>query len=417
MGAGAADFRPGIGAGALNTFIGQPFPDAESLYNYSPYNNWASKVPSPLTTKSFPWSVNTLSSVVPTASHHHHHSQVNPVNCFNSATSLAGSHVGGMSVSVGQAASSMIPGMGSSLGVAGSPVAASGATCPYGPPAGPHPYGPPVYNPHHRTAAPSEPYTVTSSSLATLRRKAKEHSSGYCTSFITGVSNVTNTGSVSPVSSRASSGGGLSACQYALTSGATNAHSPGPEHANSTARAQVWGEVGAATSPQHRVVVSTTANSLGNSQVVGGTTQNEDPLREPEWHRPRSVTSPALSSTPSSMASPQHYMVYDEEGTTTDHKMEEDRLDLGNDTGTGSGSTNLGSGIGVGLGIGVGGSGTYTGGGFAGYWQHSTTTGYLPLFDWASNSIAAGSQSLSFPKDENRGQWEDSVDVRSDWMG
>lgn len=238
MGAGSADFRPGIGAGALNTFIGQPFPDAESLYNYSSYNNWASKVPSPLNTKSFPWSVNTLGSVVPTASHHHH-PQVNPVNCFNSATSLAGSHVGGMSVSVGQAASSMIPGMGSSLGVTGSPVAASGATCPYGPPAGPHPYGPPVYNPHHRTAAPTEPYTVTSSSLATLRRKAKEHSSGYCTSFITGVSNITNPGSISPVSSRASSGGGLSACQYALTSGATNAHSPGPEHANSTARTQV----------------------------------------------------------------------------------------------------------------------------------------------------------------------------------
>lgn len=97
-------------------------------------------------------------------------------------------------------------------------------------------------------------------------------------------------------------------------------------------------------------------------------------------------------------------MVYDEEGTTTDHKIEEDRLNLGNDTGTGSGSTNLGSGIGVGLGIGVGGSGPYTGGGFAGYWQHSSTTGYLPLFDWASNSIAAGSQSLSFPKDENRSQ-------------
>lgn len=80
--------------------------------------------------------------------------------------------------------------------------------------------------------------------------------------------------------------------------------------------------------------------------------------------------------------------------------MEEDRLDLG--TETGSASTNPGAGIGVCLGTGVGGTSTYTGGGFAGYWQHSTTTGYLPIFDWGSNSIAAGSQSLTFPKDENR---------------
>ncbi|XP_051161216.1 pituitary homeobox homolog Ptx1 isoform X1 [Leptopilina boulardi] len=228
------EFRQALGTGSLNSFIPPSFPDPESLYNYSPYNNWP-KVPSPLNTKSFPWPVNTLSSVVPPASHHHHH-QVNPVNCFNTATSLAGGHVSGMSMSVGQAATSIIPGMGSSLGVASSPVAATGATCPYGPPTASHPYGPPVYNSHHRTTAPTEPYTT---SIATLRRKAKEHSSGYCNNFITGVSNTTNTGSISPVSSRTSSGGGLSACQYALTSGTTNAHSPVPEHANTTARAQV----------------------------------------------------------------------------------------------------------------------------------------------------------------------------------
>ncbi|XP_051161219.1 uncharacterized protein LOC127281537 [Leptopilina boulardi] len=105
------------------------------------------------------------------------------------------------------------------------------------------------------------------------------------------------------------------------------------------------------------------------------------------------------------MASPQHYLVYDEEGTTTDHKMEEDgRLDLATETVSSVSSTNPGTGIGVGLGIGVGGTGAYTGGGFAGYWQHSTTTGYLPIFDWGSNSIAAGTQSLTFPKDENRSQ-------------
>lgn len=81
--------------------------------------------------------------------------------------------------------------------------------------------------------------------------------------------------------------------------------------------------------------------------------------------------------------------------------MEDDRLDLG--TETVAVSANPGTGIGVGLGLGVGGSGAYTGGGFAGYWQHSTTTGYLPIFDWGSNSIA-GTQSLAFPKDENRSQ-------------
>lgn len=235
--AAAESFKSGFGTAGLNSFITQPFADAESLYNYSSYNNWTSKVPSPLNSKSFTWPVNPLSSVVPPTSHHHHH-QVSPVNCFNSATSLAGSHVGGMSVSVGQAATSMIPGMGSGLGVAGSPVAASGAACPYATPAAPHhPYGPPVYS-HHRTAGPPE--TVMSSSIASLRLKAKQHSSVYAgASFVSGVSSITNAGSISPVSSRASSGGGLSACQYALTSGGTNPHSPGPEHGNATARAQV----------------------------------------------------------------------------------------------------------------------------------------------------------------------------------
>lgn len=251
----AADFKSGFSSASLNGFIGQPFPDPETIYgSYSPYNNWATKVPSPLSGKSFPW-MNTLGSVVPTASHHHHHAQVSPVNCFNAAaTSVAGSHVSGMSVSVGQAATSMLPGMGSGLGVASSPVAASGAACPYAAPAAPHhPYGPPVYTPHHRTAAPPESCTVmTSSSIASLRLKAKQHSSGYGGgsggSFSAGGTTGTTAGSISPVSSRASSvgggggSGGLSACQYALTTAAgANPHSPGgPEaHANATARAQV----------------------------------------------------------------------------------------------------------------------------------------------------------------------------------
>ncbi|XP_076174252.1 pituitary homeobox homolog Ptx1 isoform X2 [Ptiloglossa arizonensis] len=244
--AAAAEFKTGFSTASLNGFIGQPFADPDTLYSsYSTYNNWAAKVPSPLGSKSFPW-VNTLGSVVPTASHHHHHTQVNPVNCFNAAaTSVAGSHMGGMSVSVGQAATSMLPGMGSGLGVASSPVAASGAACPYATPAAPHhPYGAPVYTPHNRTAGAPE---MTSSSIASLRLKARQHSSGYSglsgSSFSIDSTPVSAAGS--PVSSRASLVGGcgaLSACQYALaTTGETNPHSPSSAeaHVNGAAGAQV----------------------------------------------------------------------------------------------------------------------------------------------------------------------------------
>lgn len=253
--AAAAEFKTGFGTTGLNGFaIGQPFADADSIYNpYGTYNNWAAKVPAPLSGTSFKWSMNHLSSVVPAATHHHHHAQVSPVNCFNSAaTSVAGSHVSGMSVSVGQSdghglsraySTSMLPGMGSSLGVTGSPVGASGAGC-YGAPAAPHPYGPSVYSTSHHKSPTDPPDAVMSSSIAALRLKAKQHtSSGYGSSgsFSTGGANTATTGgSISPVSSRASSGGGgLSACQYALSTGTNNPHSPGPEHGNVAARAQV----------------------------------------------------------------------------------------------------------------------------------------------------------------------------------
>ncbi|OAD55917.1 Pituitary homeobox like protein Ptx1 [Eufriesea mexicana] len=245
--ADGVDFKPGYSS-SLNSFIGQPFTDPDALYSsYSTYNNWAAKVPSPLSSKSFPW-VNTLGTMVPTASHHHHHAQVSPVNCFNAAaTSVAGNHMGGMPVSVGQAATSMLPAMGSGLGVAGSPVAATGAACPYAAPAARHhPYGPPVYTPHYRTTAASESTVMTSSSIASLRLKARQHSSGYSlssNSFSMDSTPVSAAGS--PVDSRASSvggGGPLSACQYALaTTGEANPHSPSSAeaHVNATARAQV----------------------------------------------------------------------------------------------------------------------------------------------------------------------------------
>ncbi|XP_058789186.1 pituitary homeobox 2 [Phymastichus coffea] len=234
--AAAENFKAGFNPAGLNGFIAQPFADP---YQYSTYNNWASKVPSPLDSKSFSWPVNPLSSVVQSAAstgHHPHHPQVSPVSCFNSS-SLSGGHVGGMSV--GQAATAMIP----SMGVAGSPVAATGAACHYASPAAPHhPYAPPVY---HRTTTPSD--IAMSTSIATLRLKAKQHSSNY-SSFGSSPANNNNgpaannntggggggggsaPGSISPVSSRASSVGGLSACQYALAqAGGANPHSPSAE--------------------------------------------------------------------------------------------------------------------------------------------------------------------------------------------
>lgn len=58
---------------------------------------------------------------------------------------------------------------------------------------------------HHRTTA--EPGTAMSSSIATLRLKAKQHSSGFSSPYST------QSSSISPVSR--SNSGGLSACQYA----------------------------------------------------------------------------------------------------------------------------------------------------------------------------------------------------------
>ncbi|XP_063217462.1 pituitary homeobox homolog Ptx1 [Bacillus rossius redtenbacheri] len=178
--AAAADFKNGFGT-QFNGLM-QPFTDTDSLYSsYSSYNNWASKVPSPLGAKSFPWSVNPLGSVVP-ANHHQ-----SPVNCFNAAaTSVA-------------ASTSMLPGSMGAVSAAGGGVSAP--ACPYAPPAAP--YG--MY--HHRAAA--EPCSAMSSSIASLRLKAKQHSSGFVSTY-------------SPVSPARSGSGALSACQYASAADRTS---------------------------------------------------------------------------------------------------------------------------------------------------------------------------------------------------
>lgn len=92
----------------------------------------------------------------------------------------------------------MLPGtMGSSLSGSGSS-GGVGGPCPYTTPTNPYMY-------HHRTTA--EPGTAMSSSIATLRLKAKQHSSGFSSPYST------QSSSISPVSR--SNSGGLSACQYA----------------------------------------------------------------------------------------------------------------------------------------------------------------------------------------------------------
>lgn len=79
-----------------------------------------------------------------------------------------------------------------STGLTGGPGSGS-QPCPYTTPTNPYMY-------HHRAAA--EPCTAMSSSIASLRLKAKQHSTGFVGAY----------SGVSPVRSGSA---GLSACQYA----------------------------------------------------------------------------------------------------------------------------------------------------------------------------------------------------------
>ena len=156
-------FKNGFGQfNGMNSMM-QPFDD--SLY--SSYNNWAAKVPSPLGSKAFPWglnSMNHLSSVVSSQP-----------TCFSTpANSMTPSMVQGMNVAGS---------MASNVGNHGSP-------CPYAP------------------TAPTYLYNrdQCSSSIASLRFKAKQHSTssfGY------------------PSAVTAGQAAGLSACQYASVGNGT----------------------------------------------------------------------------------------------------------------------------------------------------------------------------------------------------
>lgn len=231
----AVDFKNGFGS-QFNGLIGQPFAaaDTDSLYSsaYSSYNNWATKVPSPLGAKSFPWSVNPLSQAV---NHHHHHHQP-AVNCF--APTAAGAASTMSSMSAAAAAAAMLPSGGmspSSLGATGAggvgvgvSAGSTAASCPYAASPTTH-YGVGVYHhPHHHhhhhkavvaaaavvdSSSSSSSASVMSSSIASLRLKAKQHSS----TFGYPISPIGGGGGGGGGGSRPSSSGGLSACQYATS--------------------------------------------------------------------------------------------------------------------------------------------------------------------------------------------------------
>ncbi|OWF51784.1 pituitary homeobox x-like isoform X1 [Mizuhopecten yessoensis] len=146
-------FKTGFGS-QFTGLMQSPFDD--TLYNGYPNNYWATKVPSPLGSKSFPWGLNSvnphLSSVVSTQ----------PM-CFSAPSS-----------SINNSMVANVPNLPSNM-------TNTGAPCPYAPPAPPY-----IYTPNRDQCT---------NSIASLRLKAKHHSYGY-----------------PPVNPRQPT---LSACQYA----------------------------------------------------------------------------------------------------------------------------------------------------------------------------------------------------------
>jgi len=150
-------FKTGFGP-QFNGLMQPPFDDG--LYTGYPYQNWASKVPSPLSSKSFPWGLNMNMNM----------NMNSPVNPHLSSSHLSSSHLssvvstqplGGFSSSPGPISSINSSMMGTG-GVASS-MNSPGAPCPYGPPAPPY-----IYN-----------RDQCSNSIAALRLKAKAHSSPF----------------------------------------------------------------------------------------------------------------------------------------------------------------------------------------------------------------------------------------------
>jgi hypothetical protein len=135
-------FKTGFGT-QFTGLMQTPFDD--SLYNgYTNPNYWATKVPSPLGAKTFPWGLNSvnphLSSVVSTQ----------PM-CFSSPSSMSNSISNAMMPNVQNVPTNM---------------GSSSTPCPYGPPGAPYLY--------------TTNRDQCSSSIASLRLRAKQHSTfGY----------------------------------------------------------------------------------------------------------------------------------------------------------------------------------------------------------------------------------------------
>lgn len=131
------DLKGGWGA-QLNGFSWD-----DGLYSgYSTYNNWAKVTPPAIAAKNLPWGFNSV-NMNPLITQQH--SAMTPINCFQSAGQTASSGI-------------MPTSMSSSLGSCGTP-------CPYPAPASPYMYR-------------DQPGSM-SSSIASLRLRAKSHAPGF----------------------------------------------------------------------------------------------------------------------------------------------------------------------------------------------------------------------------------------------
>ena len=178
----SADFSKGFGP-QFNGLM-QPFPeDSLASYGYPSYNNWAAKVPSPSLSKGFAWGLNT------------------PL--MHNQTSMPGMGFNmGCLQSSSMNSSSIMPSVTSI-----SPTLPSPATGPYGSPAPTTTSHYPMYKDSMSVYKDSMAagYTGMSSSIASLRLKAKQHQVGFSS----------YSPQPPPLSPRSSSS--LSACQYTAT--------------------------------------------------------------------------------------------------------------------------------------------------------------------------------------------------------
>ena len=140
----AGDLKSGWGT-QLNGFTWD-----DGLYGgYSTYNNWAKVTPPSIAAKNLPWGFNSV-NMNPLITQQH--SAMTPINCFQTA---------GQSASTGIMPTSM----SSSLGGCGTP-------CPYSTPTPPYMYR-------------DQPSAAMSSSIASLRLRAKAHSPAFTSTYST----------------------------------------------------------------------------------------------------------------------------------------------------------------------------------------------------------------------------------------